>query len=126
MYLGRIVEEGPAEDIFAAPRHPYTQALVAAIPRPDPSAPRRALLLEGDVPSPIDPPPGCRFHTRCPHARARCREEDPVLSGAPRATACHFWTDIAADLPQPRPPGPGQARLERLQRRFADAGVAPG
>ena len=125
MYLGRIVEEGPAEEIFASPRHPYTQALVAAIPRPDPGAPRRRLLLEGDVPSPIDPPPGCRFHTRCPHARPRCRSEDPALSGAPRATACHFWTEIVAELPQPRPPGPGRARLERLQRRFADAGTTP-
>jgi oligopeptide/dipeptide ABC transporter ATP-binding protein len=126
MYLGRIVEQGPAEEIFASPRHPYTQALVAAIPRPDPEAPRRALLLDGDVPSPIDPPPGCRFHTRCPHAVARCGIEDPPLTGAPRATACHLWTSIEADLPPPRPPGPGRARLDRLQRRFVDAGVASG
>jgi hypothetical protein len=58
--------------------------------------------------------------------RPRCRTEDPPLVGAPRATACHVWTEIAADLPAPRPPGSGQARLERLQRRFAEPGLAPG
>jgi oligopeptide transport system ATP-binding protein len=126
MYLGRIVESGSAEEIFAAPRHPYTQALVAAIPRPDPAAPRGRALLEGDVPSPIDPPPGCRFHTRCPHVVARCRAEDPPLAGAPRAVACHRWQDLPALALPMRPDSPGRARLERLQRRFAGAGLATG
>jgi oligopeptide transport system ATP-binding protein len=118
MYLGRIVETGPADEIFAQPRHPYTQALVAAIPRPDPGAPRRKLLLDGDVPSPIDPPSGCRFHTRCPHAQARCRTEEPVLSGAGRAAACHFWREIRAPEFAAAGERPGRARLERLQRHF--------
>jgi oligopeptide transport system ATP-binding protein len=118
MYLGRIVETGPADEIFARPRHPYTQALVAAIPRPDPGAPRRQLLLDGDVPSPIDPPPGCRFHTRCPHAQPRCRAEDPTLAGDGRAVACHFWHEIRAPGLAAAGDRPGRARLERLQRHF--------
>jgi oligopeptide/dipeptide ABC transporter ATP-binding protein len=91
MYLGKIVEQGPREAVFARPRHPYTQALLAAIPLPRPdAAARRRAPLEGDVPSPLDPPPGCRFHTRCPHAVARCRGEAPVsrmVDG--RMVACH-------------------------------------
>jgi oligopeptide/dipeptide ABC transporter ATP-binding protein len=91
MYLGKIVEQGPREAVFARPRHPYTQALLAAIPLPRPdAAARRRAPLEGDVPSPLDPPPGCRFHTRCPHVVARCRGEDPVsrmVDG--RMVACH-------------------------------------
>ncbi len=121
MYLGKIVELAPADEIFARPLHPYTQALVAAIPRPDPGAPRRKLLLEGDVPSPIDPPPGCRFHTRCPHAQAQCRADEPrLLEGEGRAVACHFWREIPASMSAIRAERPGRARLERLQRYFAE------
>ncbi|MBL8700973.1 MAG: dipeptide ABC transporter ATP-binding protein [Alphaproteobacteria bacterium] len=121
MYLGRIVEMADADELFSAPRHPYTQALVAAIPRPDPDAPRRALLLEGDVPSPLDPPAGCRFHTRCPHVEARCRTAEPALEGDGHSTACHRWREIAAPAAAAPPARAGRARLERLQRHFTDA-----
>jgi len=77
MYLGEIVEEGPTEAIFAAPRHPYTQALLAAIPSLDPERRGVEVRALGDVPSPADPPPGCRFHTRCPHRMPRCSQERP-------------------------------------------------
>jgi peptide/nickel transport system ATP-binding protein len=97
MYLGRLMEVGGADEVYERPRHPYTRALIAAIPEPDPG--RRGqprMLLHGDVPSPIDPPPGCVFHTRCPHAEARCRTDTPMLRDviardrAPHQVACHF------------------------------------
>jgi oligopeptide/dipeptide ABC transporter ATP-binding protein len=91
MYLGRIVEVAPADALFARPRHPYTQALLAAVPVPDPARRRATVPLAGELPSPLDPPSGCRFHTRCPRADGRCRTESPVLvardGGA--AVACH-------------------------------------
>jgi peptide/nickel transport system ATP-binding protein len=94
MYLGSIVELGSAEDIFARPAHPYTQALISAVPKPGVSGPssRQRIVLTGDVPSPINPPSGCRFHTRCPIATARCASERPVLRDLPsgRNVACHF------------------------------------
>ena len=79
MYLGRIVELADKETLFRAPQHPYSQALIAAAPIPDPRARRERLVIEGDVPSPVNPPPGCRFHTRCPFATDRCRSEEPQL-----------------------------------------------
>ena len=79
MYLGRIVEMGTRERIFSLPTHPYTEALMAAAPVADPRARRERLLIDGDVPSPIKPPSGCHFHTRCPLAQDRCREEAPLL-----------------------------------------------
>jgi oligopeptide/dipeptide ABC transporter ATP-binding protein len=79
LYLGRIMEMAPARAIYAAPRHPYTQALLSAAPMPDPDAPRRRILLSGDLPSPANPPPGCVFSTRCPLATDACRREVPPL-----------------------------------------------
>ena len=91
MYLGRIVEIGPREVVFAEPRHPYTEALLSAVPKPDPGAARRRIVLAGDIPSPRNPPPGCRFHTRCPYAFDRCRSEEPELrGGASHRFACHL------------------------------------
>jgi peptide/nickel transport system ATP-binding protein len=92
MYLGKIVETGPKRAIFAAPKHPYTQALLSAVPVPEPGAARKRIILKGDIPSPIDPPAGCRFHTRCPHAFARCRSEEPALRpvGEGHLAACHL------------------------------------
>ena len=92
MYLGRIVEVAPRQLLFAAPRHPYTEILLSAVPVPNPRVKPRRILLEGDPPSPANPPSGCRFHTRCPLAQAVCSEQDPALT--PREggqwVACHF------------------------------------
>jgi oligopeptide/dipeptide ABC transporter ATP-binding protein len=92
MYLGRIVEIAETEELFASPRHPYTRALISAAPLPDPAAKRERIVLEGDVPSPMTPPAGCHFHTRCPFAVARCRAEYPPLrAGSPtHQFACHL------------------------------------
>jgi len=96
MYLGEIVELSDTNGLFDNPLHPYTQALLTAIPVPSPINRQPKPLLQGDVPSPAAPPSGCRFHTRCPHARALCREEHPALEPAPdgRLVACHFWREI--------------------------------
>ena len=78
MYLGRIVETAERAELFANPQHPYTESLLAAVPVPDPTRKRSGHVLEGDVPSPVDRPTGCHFHTRCPYAEARCRSEEPT------------------------------------------------
>jgi oligopeptide/dipeptide ABC transporter ATP-binding protein len=92
MYLGRIVELGECAALFGSPRHPYTQALLAAVPIPDPRTGRKRIILSGDVPSPINPPAGCHFHTRCPYATDRCRSEAPALRPAENGSlvACHL------------------------------------
>ncbi|MGH9114841.1 MAG: ABC transporter ATP-binding protein [Acidimicrobiales bacterium] len=97
MYVGKVVEEGPSQALFAAPRHPYTWALLSAIPVPDPSAPKRRPSLQGEIPSPTDLPSGCRFRTRCPHVRDRCESEEPRLEpvGDGTSVACHFWREIS-------------------------------
>jgi dipeptide transport system ATP-binding protein len=90
MYLGRPVEQGPKQVIFAEPRHPYTQALLAATPSVDPKARSKRLTVKGELPSPIDPPPGCAFHRRCPFATEICGQERPELrSFSGRMVACH-------------------------------------
>jgi oligopeptide/dipeptide ABC transporter ATP-binding protein len=92
MYLGRVVESGPREALFFDPRHPYTEALLAAVPSPDPAARQRRAPLGGDIPSPANPPPGCAFHPRCPRAMPRCAVEAPrptTLAGG-HVVACHL------------------------------------
>jgi oligopeptide/dipeptide ABC transporter ATP-binding protein len=92
MYLGRIVEVGTTDRIVSEPHHPYTRALLSAVPEPDPERREKRVVLAGDVPSPIAPPPGCAFHPRCPYAEARCRTERPELAGdAAHAVACHVF-----------------------------------
>jgi oligopeptide/dipeptide ABC transporter ATP-binding protein len=92
MYLGKLVEVGTSEQICLAPKHPYTQALLSAVPIPDPAAKKHRIVLKGDVPTPINPPSGCRFHTRCPIAVDRCKVEEPPLRRLPdsRLAACHL------------------------------------
>jgi len=92
MYLGKIVEVADRRTLFASSHHPYTRALLSAVPVPDPTAKRQRIILTGDVPSPINPPSGCRFHTRCPFAFERCRVEEPLLRpvGDAHVSACHL------------------------------------
>jgi oligopeptide/dipeptide ABC transporter ATP-binding protein len=98
MYLGRIVELTDKDTLFAKPLHPYSEALLSAAPVPDPRARRERMIIEGDVPSPVNPPKGCHFHTRCPYAEARCRIEEPRLGEvAPNHwVACHLHPPPAA------------------------------
>ena len=105
MYLGRVAETGPRDPVYDTPRHPYTTALLSAAPAADPdtAARRQRIILTGDVPSPIDPPEGCRFHPRCPKARELCSRQEPALETKPgdsaaHLTACHFPVQAGEDL----------------------------
>lgn len=101
MYLGRLVETAPTRALFDAPRHPYTKALFSAIPSLDPDDRGKAQKLEGEIPSPTNQPPGCKFHTRCPHAIDRCKVEEPKLESAGgdgHEVSCHRWKDLMSEL----------------------------
>ena len=97
MYLGKIVELCPTKDLFANPLHPYSKALLSAIPIPDPDSGVEKIILSGDVPNPIDPPPGCRFNPRCPHAKDVCRNVTPELedAGGGHMVSCHRFREIS-------------------------------
>ena len=129
MYLGKIVEFADKHALFSEPRHPYTQALLASIPVPQPTRKRTRVILQSDVPDPSDPPSGCRFRTRCLYARPRCAaEEPPLVDDGGHAVACHFWREIApAETILPGtaalPPNP---RLAALQAAFRSPLERPG
>ena len=120
MYLGRIVESAACDDIFAEPRHPYTQALLSAVPVLSTTARRQRRILPGDLPSATHPPPGCHLHPRCAYAQDVCKRSRPELSPAEaHATACHLWPDIVSSLPPASAAGPEfSAHLQRLFRAF--------
>ena len=119
MYLGRFVEMGAAQRLFEQPRHPYTRALLAAVPVPMPGAREKAAVIGGDVPSPLAPPPGCHFHTRCPQVIERCRAQVPTLEAVDDGlVACHRWREMDA-VPMPVRQRDRDPALARLQAAFA-------
>jgi oligopeptide/dipeptide ABC transporter ATP-binding protein len=126
MYLGKIVEIGAKHDLFANPRHPYTRALLSAIPVPDPRATRERTILAGDVPSPLDPPPGCRFHTRCPHATDLCRTTEPPAAeaGPGHLVACHHHAVLPGQQAAPVAVQPPYHRLIEAFHRGVSAAPA--
>jgi peptide/nickel transport system ATP-binding protein/oligopeptide transport system ATP-binding protein len=127
MNLGVIVETADTQALFASPRHPYSRALLSAIPVPKPRAKRSRILLQGEMPSALNPPAGCRFHTRCPHVIERCRVEPPELlaDSAGHMTACHR----TAQLPPPDAIVPADGAfspaLERLIAAFSGPAEVP-
>ena len=143
MYLGKIVETATTEELFRNPRHPYTRALLAAVPLPDPTATRERSLLEGDIPSAMNPPTGCRFHTRCRFAKDSCRRDEPELAASPadgdngpadgdrgpadrdrgHLTACPWWREFppASSIVEAAGQDQDRIRLARLQAAFVTA-----
>jgi oligopeptide/dipeptide ABC transporter ATP-binding protein len=121
MYLGRIVESAACDALFAGPRHPYTQALLSAVPVLSASERRQRRILQGDPPSPISPPSGCHLHPRCPYAVDVCRRSRPelVVAGEEHAAACHRWHDIVSSRSPGATVGPEfSPSLQRLFRAF--------
>lgn len=94
MYLGQMVEQAPTESLFANPLHPYTQALLSAVPIPNPQRKKERIILRGEIPSPMNPPSGCIFHTRCPHAMDVCKQEAPsqIEAASRHMVSCHLYT----------------------------------
>src|SRR5690606_11350720 len=118
MYLREIVELSPVDALYEKPLHPYTQTPLDAIPAPVPGGREKRALAKGDVPSPTNPPPGCKFHTRCPYAQEKCRADHPPLEnvGAGRSVACHFWREIQEQDHATAPADGTSAKLaERLE-----------
>jgi len=121
MYLGQVVELAETDDLFSHPLHPYTQALIRSIPVPAPGHKPAGTTLTGDIPSPVAPPSGCRFHTRCPHVIPLCKEKEPILNIAEekRFVACHRWKEIVAEgrlniqIPAPTPAAEQRLALYR-------------
>ncbi|WP_099865529.1 ABC transporter ATP-binding protein [Pararhizobium haloflavum] len=127
MYLGEVVELAETDALYAEPLHPYTQALMQAIPKPDPAARVTREPLSGDIPSPANPPSGCRFHTRCPHAADRCTQEKPMLedAGGGRRVACHYWRELPRpDFSAVDTSSRSDAAIRRfeLYRQFSETG----
>jgi oligopeptide/dipeptide ABC transporter ATP-binding protein len=129
MYLGRIVESAPVGELFAHPRHPYTRALLSAIPVPVPNRARTKIMLPGDPPSPLSPPAGCHLHPRCPFAEPLCSQTAPQLladasadSTSAHAVACHRWQDIGQSMPNTDSSNAVSPQLARLMAAFATAG----
>jgi oligopeptide/dipeptide ABC transporter ATP-binding protein len=121
MHLGRIVEIGPSETLFANPRHPYTRALLSAIPLPAPGLKRERIILHGEMPSALHPPAGCAFHPRCPVAIGHCRTVRPELVGSVHAAACHRSDELPpANLGVNQ--GERSPSLERLVNAFRETG----
>jgi peptide/nickel transport system ATP-binding protein/oligopeptide transport system ATP-binding protein len=121
MNLGQIVETAEADALFAAPRHPYSRALLSAIPMPKPRAKRSRIVLQGEIPSALNPPPGCRFHTRCPYVVDRCRSEMPQLvpDGIGHATACHRTSELPSSAAIVPSDGGFSPVLEKLVAAFS-------
>ena len=132
-----LVETAPTRELFAAPRHPYTKALLSAIPSLDPDNRGQAQKLEGEIPSPTNPPPGCKFQTRCPHAIDICRSEEPKLSqlGFEHDVACHRWEElfddrapaiVSAQEPEARPvPEPALVAMPEPEPAAEEEPMAP-